>query len=122
MLRRSIFAERDTFIKEWNAKEGQTHQVGHNEFSDWTEHELNRLRGVRIPANHDQIEAVKLDDSNLAASIDWRAKGALNPVGNQKVCMAGWAFSAVAAMEAAHFLKTGTLLKLSEQQCVDCAT
>jgi C1A family cysteine protease len=58
--------------------------------------------------------------TDLPSAVDWRDKGALNPVQNQGVCGSCWAFSAVAAMESAHFLKTGNLVKLSEQQCVDC--
>lgn len=36
-------------------------------------------------------------------------------------CTSAWAFSAVAVMEGAHFVATGELVKLSDQQCIDCA-
>ena len=62
-----------------------------------------------------------LDANDIPASVDWRTKGAVTPVQNQKVCGSCWAFSAIAAMEGEHFLKTGKLVKLSEQQCIDCA-
>ena len=55
-------------------------------------------------------------------AIDWRASGAVNPVQNQGQCGSCWAFSATAAMEGAHFLASGKLLKLSESQFVDCDT
>jgi hypothetical protein len=64
---------------------------------------------------------VTLDASQNADSIDWNAKGAVSPVGNQLVCMSGWAFAAIGAMESANFIKTGKLIKLSEQEAVDCA-
>jgi len=54
--------------------------------------------------------------------VDWRLRGAVNPIQDQGLCGSCWAFSSVAAMEGAHAIKTGTLLKLSEQQFNDCDT
>lgn len=52
---------------------------------------------------------------------DWRDSGAVNPVQNQASCGSCWAFSAATTLESEHFIKTGKLLKFSEQQFVDCA-
>jgi len=65
-------------------------------------------------------EEVELDVGKLADAVDWRTKGAVNPVQDQGDCGSCWAFSSIAAMEGAHFLAKGKLLKLSEQQFVDC--
>ena len=61
---------------------------------------------------------------SLPAAVDWCAAGACNAIldENQHGCYgACWAFSAVAAIESAHFIASGRLLKLSEQQMMDCA-
>jgi len=68
------------------------------------------------------LEPTYLPTDNLSKSVDWRTKGAVNAVQDQGQCGSCWAFSSTAAMEGAHFLKTGKLIKLAEQELVDCDT
>lgn len=122
--------------------------MGHNEFSDLTTDEFCQYfklgkysPGVRSAISErdygededKEEEAVSIqrqllrgnqdDDSvddhkDLPKKINW--KHALPPVSNQGMCGSCWAFSAVGAIEGAHFVDTGKVVSLSEQQFVDC--
>ena len=122
-FRRSLFAEKELQINAWNRMDGKKHVLGHNKFSDWTKHEYQQLLGFK-PITEKEIEgetAQELGVSDLPESINWVTKGAVNPVQNQGNCGSCWAFSAVGEMEGAHFVATNKLIKLSEQQCLDCS-
>lgn len=121
-FRQDLYAKKDKIIEEWNSRSNVTHLLGHNQFSDWTELEFKRVLGYAGPKQVDESKVVILDENDLPESVNWVEKGAVNPPQDQGQCGSCWAFSAIASMEGAHFLKAGKLLKLSEQQCVDCDT
>lgn len=56
------------------------------------------------------------------ASVDWRGKGVITPVGNQGDCGSSWTFSATGAMESVLAVKNKTLYNFSKQQLLDCCT
>ena len=118
-FRMEIFAKNDEYIRQRNLDPELTYVLTHNQFSTMTKDEVKLRLGKKDPKAANATEEA-LPTDNLSASVDWRTKGAVNPVQNQGACGSCWAFSSVAAMEGAHFLKSGKLLKLSEQQFVDC--
>merc|ERR1719409_1666814 len=63
-----------------------------------------------------------LDESNLADSIDWVAKGAVTPIKNQGQCGSCWAFSTTGSTEGAYQIAGNPLTSLSEQDLVDCSS
>ena len=77
-----------------------------------TDIEFKKHLGKKPAVEHDSV--TELATSNLPRSVDWRSKGAVNPVQDQGECGSCWAFSSTAAMEGDHFIKTGELIKLSE--------
>ncbi len=58
----------------------------------------------------------------LPASWDWRTKGVVTPIRNQRSCGSCWAFATVGAMEAALKKSGGPAADLSEQFLVSCNT
>jgi len=112
LFRLDQFSKTEEKILAINQEEGNPFVVGHNRFSTMTEWEYSRYLGKK--GTSEEVNVVALDTSNLTGSVDWRAKGAVNEVQDQGQCGSCWAFSSTAAMEGEHFIKTGTLLKLSE--------
>lgn len=113
------FAKTYQDILHFNAQPNQTSTVGLNKFADWTAAERKQIANYRP---RDQVVGTTklLDTADLPTEVDWIKQGAVNAVQDQGQCGSCWAFSAIAQMEGQHFIQSGKLLKLSEQQCVDC--
>lgn len=99
---------------------------GVTKFSDLQPEEFAHRHGLRYPSDwkHRGPSKIFSADEIKAApdSFDWREHGALAAPQEQGHCGSCWAFSAVANMEAQHFIATGVLTKLSEQELVSCDT
>ncbi|KAG3132848.1 hypothetical protein PI124_g20004 [Phytophthora idaei] len=98
--------------------------LGLNELADLTDAEYKQRLSYRgrdsktSGAPETFVNPENVED--LPATWDWREHNTVTPVKNQGQCGSCWAFSAVAAMESAYALSTGTLESFSEQELVDC--
>jgi len=118
-FRLARFLEVDAEIALFNATETSVH--AHNKFSTWTSTEYKRVLGRVAGLNSFDNSATHVVEGENADSIDWRQLGGVTPVKDQGQCGSCWAFSSTGALEGAHFVATGDLLSLSEQNLVDCA-
>lgn len=136
MLRLEIWKKNNDFIESHNKQQPPpSYTLGHNHFSDLTLDEYQeynklgsyspgRMTPFRPRTYESELTASKLRKSrrlqDVPDSVDWVEKGAIVPVKNQGMCGSCWAFSAIVAIEGAHYLDTGNLTSLSEQELVDC--
>jgi len=87
--------------------------------SDWTNDEYKSiLTHTDMPEEEKNYEV--LSETGASSSIDWRSKGKVNAIKDQKQCGSCWAFSSVAALETAYAIAHNKLYSFSEQQLVDC--
>jgi cathepsin F len=114
-----------------NLRRAKRHQLldpsavhGVTKFSDLTPAEFERTylglhkRRLKLPSDAHKAPILPTDD--LPEDFDWRDHGAVAGVKDQGSCGSCWSFSTTGAVEGAHYLATGELVSLSEQQLVDC--
>ncbi|KMZ73362.1 Cysteine proteinases superfamily protein [Zostera marina] len=119
-----IYKHNIQFIDKFNS-ENHSFTLIDNQFADMTNKEFKATylnhEIAEKPIKYCEVVSVNISQVKPPpASLDWRKKGAVTSVKDQKYCGSCWAFSTVATVESLTFLKTKQLLNLSEQQLVDC--
>lgn len=117
----SIFADNVRYISLLNKIDGKA-SYGITAFSDLTTEEFAQKHLGFVPTVEGEYcqEPSDAQIASIPDSVDWRKEGALSPVQDQGSCGSCWAFATVAAVESAWYIAKGDLIKLSEQQLVDC--
>uniref|UniRef100_A0A8C5HS83 Cathepsin L1-like n=1 Tax=Gouania willdenowi TaxID=441366 RepID=A0A8C5HS83_GOUWI len=100
----------------------KSYRLGMTYFADMENEEYKQLILRSFNANQSGHGSTFLRVTNdLPDTVDWRDKGYVTPIKDQKQCGSCWAFSATGSLEGQNFRKTGKLVSLSEQQLVDCS-
>lgn len=105
------------------AKGVHTWWMSVNYLADYTEEELNRLRGHKKGAAWSLatgVDTTKLSAEDLPTSVDWRTKNKVTPVKNQGGCGSCWAFAATETVESQYAIASGNLIELAPQVYVSC--
>ncbi|CAL9071108.1 unnamed protein product [Musa textilis] len=126
-----VFKDNLRFVDAHNAAAeagGRGFHLGLNRFADLTNEEYRAAYLAARPAatsERNRVASHRYVDhagDELPASVDWRAEGAVAAVKDQGRCGYGWAFATIAAVEGINKIVTGDLMRLSEQELVDCDT
>jgi C1A family cysteine protease len=121
--RLEIFTANSILVEKHNS-EGHSFTLGLNQFADMTPKEFADLQTLwpsTLGTNSSSApQRHEISGRELPASVDWRTKGAVNPIKNQGQCGSCWAFSTIDSYEGQVAIKTGQLTSFSEQDLVDC--
>ena len=110
-FRLSLYSRTHNDIEEINSNPDNLFELAHNEFSTWTDEEFAAMLRTSVKdkeivgASPEPVTAGKPPTADpLPEHVDWRnTTGMIQDVQKQGGCAAGWAFSAIAAIEALHF-------------------
>uniref|UniRef100_A0A4W3K6D6 Cathepsin L1-like n=1 Tax=Callorhinchus milii TaxID=7868 RepID=A0A4W3K6D6_CALMI len=126
-FRRNVWEQNLQYIEKHNTDYfmgKHTFAVGMNQFGDMTVEEFSNLLNRRNTRqyNNKTCNIFTADDkTDLPQSVDWRPKGYVTGVKDQKACGSCWAFCTTGVLEGQWFKKTGKLISLSEQYLMDCS-
>ncbi|XP_027123852.1 vignain-like [Coffea arabica] len=127
LKRFNVFKSNVLHVHQFNKKD-KPYKLKLNKFADLTSHEFRSFYAGSKIKHHRLLRGQKADNGTFMyanvdrapPSVDWRQKGAVNPIKDQGQCGSCWAFSTVVSVEGINYIRTKKLVSLSEQELVDC--
>jgi len=121
--RKVHFRDNIRFVHSTN-RAGKSYKVALNHMADLSSGELALMRGRKhshgynggLPFLMENYKGAYIPDH-----IDWRNYGAVTQVKDQGMCGSCWSFGSTGVIEGAFFLKNKKLVRLSQQQLMDCS-
>jgi len=121
--RKDIFSQNMRFIHSKN-RQHLTYTLAPNHLTDLTDTEMSIMRGRLTSSGYNGGDPFFYTNYELKSTpdmLDWRLYGAVSPVKDQASCGSCWSFGSVGTLEGANFLKTGELVRFSQQALMDCS-
>ncbi|KHN83409.1 Oryzain alpha chain [Toxocara canis] len=115
------FARNMNFIRE-SQKGNDNVLFGITSFTDWSEEEMKAMTCEDWRANEvgtkimDDYPEESAEVFGRPDSFDWRTKGVVTDIKDQKGCGSCWAFGAVGVVESMNAIAKNPLVSLSEQE------
>lgn len=123
-FRFGIFLSNKRYIEQFNKCQKNLHSLSMNKFACYTPSEYRSILGAIPTSTASKTHKIELSTKNSddPDTFDWREKGAVNDIKDQGSCGSCWSFSAIAAEEGCYFVSSGNLLRLSEQNLIECVS
>ena len=106
-------------------KENVSNSKGISQFFDLTQQEFTKMY---LNFYYDAFAAANINPYHMKVSnaapdaFDWRDRGAVGPVGDQRSYDTAAAFAIIDNLQSLYYLKKGKFVTLSQQMIIDCVS
>ena len=109
------------YVQDFN-RQKKSFKVALNKFASWTPAEYRSILSS-VPLKYEKHEKTrKCTLKEIPDEMDWREQNIITPVQDQMMCASGWCFASTTAQEAQWARVKGDLMKLSDQNLIECCT